>query len=42
MIIWQAEKPVTRIEIEEELNNQRKLSATAILSFIAIRRKGIS
>ena len=35
MIIWRAEKPVTRTEIEEKLNEERKLSATAILSFLS-------
>ena len=34
MIIWHAKKPITRMEIEEELPDDRKLSATAILSFL--------
>ena len=34
MIIWRAEEPVTRAEIEKELNEKRKLSPTAILSFL--------
>ena len=41
MIIWRAEKPVTRTEIEEKLNEERKLSATAILSFLSrLQEKG--
>ena len=35
MIIWRAEEPVTRAEIEKELNEKRKLSPTAILSFLS-------
>ena len=34
MIIWHAKNPITRMEIEEELADDRKLSATAILSFL--------
>ena len=41
MIIWRAEKPVTRTEIEEGLNDERKLSPTAILSFLSrLEEKG--
>ena len=34
MIIWHAQKPITRMEIEEGLPDDRKISATAILSFL--------
>lgn len=41
MIIWDAGRPVTRTEIEEELPLDRKLSATAILSFLSrLEEKG--
>ena len=35
MIIWRAERSVTRTDIEKELNEKRKLSPTAILSFLS-------
>jgi len=34
MIIWHSKAPITRMEIEEGLPDDRKLSATAILSFL--------
>lgn len=41
MIIWDADRPVTRSEIEEELPAERKLSATALLSFLSrLEEKG--
>lgn len=41
MIIWDAGRPVARTEIEEELPLDRKLSATAILSFLSrLEEKG--
>lgn len=41
MIIWDAGHPVTRSEIEEQLPEDRKLSPTAILSFLArLQEKG--
>lgn len=35
MIIWKANKPVTRGEIEQELDEERKIGATTILSFLS-------
>lgn len=35
MIIWDAERPVSRNEIEEQLPGERQLSATTILSFLS-------
>lgn len=35
MIIWDLNKPVTRVEIEERLSGERKLSPTTILSFLS-------
>lgn len=41
MIIWDAGKPVTRTEIEERLPQERRLSATTILSFLSrLEEKG--
>lgn len=41
MIIWGAGHPVTRTEIEEQLPGERRLSPTAILSFLArLQEKG--
>lgn len=41
MIIWDAGRPVTRTEIEEGLPAERKLSATALLSFLSrLEEKG--
>lgn len=35
MIIWDLDRPVTRMEIEEHMEEGRKLSPTTILSFLA-------
>lgn len=35
MIIWDLNKPVTRFEIEEQMNKERNLSPTTILSFLS-------
>lgn len=35
MILWKAEKPMTRMEIEEKLPQKRKLSKTTVLSFLS-------
>lgn len=35
MIIWELDRPVTRFEIEAELEEERKLSPTTILSFLS-------
>lgn len=41
MIIWELDKPVMRFEIEERLNEKRKLSPTTILSFLSrLQEKG--
>lgn len=41
MIIWELDKPVTRFEIEEQLDRERKLSPTTILSFLSrLQEKG--
>ncbi len=41
MIIWDAEGPVTRSEIEKRLPAERKLSATTVLSFLSrLQEKG--
>lgn len=41
MIIWNANKPVTRGEIELELDEERKIGATTILSFLSrLEEKG--
>lgn len=41
MIIWDYDKPVTRTEIEERLDGERKLSPTTILSFLSrLQEKG--
>ena len=41
MIIWDLDKPVTRFEIEEQLDQERKLSPTTILSFLSrLQEKG--
>lgn len=41
MIIWELDKPVTRFEIEEQLDKERKLSPTTILSFLSrLQEKG--
>lgn len=41
MIIWELDKPVTRFEIEEHMDAERKLSPTTILSFLSrLQEKG--
>lgn len=35
MIIWDLDKPVTRLEIEERMDPDRKLSPTTVLSFLS-------
>lgn len=41
MIIWDLNKPVTRFEIEELMDEGRKLSPTTILSFLSrLQEKG--
>lgn len=41
MIIWELDKPVTRLEIEEQMDKERKLSPTTILSFLSrLQEKG--
>lgn len=41
MIIWELNKPVTRFEIEEKLEEDRKLSPTTVLSFLSrLQEKG--
>ncbi len=41
MIIWDLNKPVTRLEIEQQLGKERKLSPTTILSFLSrLQEKG--
>ena len=35
MIIWELDKPVTRFEIEERMEGDRKLSPTTVLSFLS-------
>lgn len=41
MIIWDLDKPVTRLEIEEQMEQDRKLSPTTVLSFLArLQEKG--
>ncbi len=41
MIIWDLNKPVTRLEIEQQLGKDRKLSPTTILSFLSrLQEKG--
>ena len=35
LIIWDLDRPVTRFEIEEQMDAERKLSPTTILSFLA-------
>ena len=41
MIIWELNKPVTRFEIEAEMDEERKLSPTTILSFLSrLQEKG--
>lgn len=41
MILWKANKPMTRIEIEEQLPKKRHLSKTTVLSFLSrLEEKG--
>lgn len=41
MIIWDAGRPVSRNEIEEQLPGERRISATTILSFLSrLQEKG--
>ena len=35
MIIWDAGRPVTRLEIEHQMPVDRQLSATTVLSFLS-------
>lgn len=35
MAIWSYDEPVTRMEIEEKLNREPKVSATTVLSFLS-------
>ena len=35
MIIWELDKPVTRMEIERNMEGDKKLSPTTILSFLS-------
>ena len=41
MIIWELDKPVTRLEIEERMESGRNLSPTTVLSFLSrLQEKG--
>ena len=41
LLVWDAGRPVTRAELEEKLPPERRLSPTAILSFLArLQEKG--
>ena len=41
LIIWDLNKPVTRFEVEEHMDEGRKLSPTTILSFLSrLQEKG--
>lgn len=41
LIIWDLNKPVTRFEIEKQLDEKRKLSPTTVLSFLSrLQEKG--
>lgn len=41
LIIWELNRPVTRFEIEEKMDGDRKLSPTTILSFLSrLQEKG--
>lgn len=41
MIIWELDKPVTRFEIEAEMGEERKITPTTILTFLArLQEKG--
>lgn len=41
MAIWSCEQPVTRMQIEEKLDREPKISATTVLSFLSrLEEKG--
>lgn len=41
MIIWDLDRPVTRFEIEAQMDQGRKLSPTTVLSFLSrLQEKG--
>jgi len=41
MILWNADRPMTRTEIEERLPEKRRLSKTTVLSFLSrLEKKG--
>lgn len=41
LIIWEYDRPVTRFEIEDKLDEERQLSPTTILSFLSrLQEKG--
>lgn len=41
LIIWELDKPVTRFDIEERMEKDRKLSPTTVLSFLSrLQEKG--
>lgn len=41
LIIWELDKPVNRLEIEERMEGDRKLSPTTVLSFLSrLQEKG--
>ena len=41
MIIWDLDKPVTRFEIEAQMDQDRRLSPTTVLSFLSrLQEKG--
>lgn len=41
MILWEAKRPMTRVEIEEHLPQKRHLSKTTVLSFLSrLEEKG--
>lgn len=41
MILWNADRPMTRTEIEEKLPEKRRLSKTTVLSFLSrLEEKG--
>ena len=43
MAIWSCEQPVTRMQIEEKLDREPKISATTVLSFLSrLEERGLS
>lgn len=41
MIVWDLDRPVTRFDIEEQMDEERKLSPTTVLSFLSrLQEKG--